>query len=163
MTSRGHKTEAWNSVRPRGPHAELGPLPSLTRRESSPNPKTGQSDRTPLLGSPGFPRLPCAFSFTASWLSGRSRGQEILQEAGVVLSTPAQGAHTCMYTVSWCAYAPAPACARPDSTPPRAAAGAPSAQRYVSEVLTWVSSVISGLGCGSCGKKGENAREPWAN
>lgn len=103
MTSRGHKTEAWNSVRPRGPHAELGPLPSLTRRESSPNPKTGQSDRTPLLGSPGFLRLPCAFSFTASWLSGRSRGQEILKEAGVVLSTPAQGrAHTRVHSQLVC-------------------------------------------------------------
>lgn len=27
------------------------------------------------------------------------------------------------------------------------------------KVLTWVSRVITGLGCGSCGKKGENACE----
>lgn len=31
------------------------------------------------------------------------------------------------------------------------------------EVLTWVSRVITGLGCGSCGKKGENACEWGGN
>lgn len=132
MTSRGHKTEAWNSVRPRGPHAELGPLPSLTRRESSPNPKTGQSDRIPLLGSPGFPRLPCAFSFTASWLSSRSRGQEILQEAGVVLSTPAQGrAHTRVHSQLVCVCARARVCTSRQHAPEGCGGGALSAEVHV--------------------------------
>lgn len=116
-------------MRPRGPHAELGPLPSLTRRESSPNPKTGQSDRTPLLGSPGFPRLPCAFSFTASWLSGRSRGQEILQEAGVVLSTPAQGrAHTRVHSQLVCVGARARVCTSRQHAPEGCGGGALSAE-----------------------------------
>lgn len=129
MTSRGHKTEAWNSVRPRGPHAELGPAALADKEREFPKPEDRTERPQPAARLPRLPPAPlCLLIHRTSWLSGRSRGQEILQEAGVVLSMPAQGAHTRVHSQLVCVGARARVCTSRLHAPEGCGGGALSAE-----------------------------------